>query len=274
MIFLDIPPGKVHAYSPAKDASALLAQGRTTGGSTIQEDGSLLLFQDGRISILSLNSDAQNGDAREVANGLCPHNDRFNDVIADPEGRVYAGTIGGDGRLLRFDPDGRTTELFDGIGISNGMGFSPDLKKMYFTDSVPRQIYCFDYDRETGDIRNRRVFAEIPVNEGVPDGMAVDAEGYVWTAIWFGGRVKRYAPNGRLDQEIFLPVKQTSAIAFGGPDLTDMYITTAATDIADSLQPPDYDKTALRGGGLYRVRIEGLRGKLPFRSRLSFPLTG
>jgi sugar lactone lactonase YvrE len=70
MIFLDIPPGKVHAYSPAKDASALLAQGRTTGGSTIQEDGSLLLFQDGRISILSLNSDAQNGDARTMTDSM------------------------------------------------------------------------------------------------------------------------------------------------------------------------------------------------------------
>ena len=267
IVFLDILPGAVHSYNPRKKQSSLLARGRITGGLTLQEDGSLLLFQDGRISILPLN-----GTAVEVASGLCPHNERFNDVIADPEGRVYAGAMGGNGRLLRFDPDGRVTELFDGLGIPNGMGFSPDLKTMYFTDSVPRHIYRLDYDRETGNLRNRRVFAEIPENEGVPDGMTVDADGYVWTAIWFGGRLKRYAPDGRLDREIFFPAKQTSAIAFGGDDLADMYVTTAGTNIADSLQPSGYDKAAPRGGGLYRVRVEGVRGTLPFRSRLSFPL--
>jgi sugar lactone lactonase YvrE len=268
MVFLDILQGAIHSYNPSTKQSSLLAKSRTTGGLTLQDDGSLLLFQDGRIAILPLG-----GRAVEVASGLCPQNERFNDVIADPEGRVYAGAMGGNGRLLRFDPDGSVTELFDGLGIPNGMGFSPDLKTMYFTDSVPRQIYCFDYDRVTGNLRNRRVFAEIPEKEGVPDGMTVDAEGYVWTAIWFGGRLKRYAPDGRLDREIFFPAKQTSAIAFGGDDLAEMYVTTASTNIADSLQPPGYDKGAPRGGGLYRFRVEGVRGNAPFRSKLSFPLT-
>jgi D-xylonolactonase len=267
IFFLDIPAGAVHSYHPAKKQSGLVNRGRPTGGFTLQEDGSLLLFQDGRISILPLN-----GVAREVASGLCPQNDRFNDVIADPEGRVYAGAMGGNGRLLRFDTDGKVTELFDGVGIPNGMGFSPDFKKMYFTDSVPRRIYCFDYDRKTGELENRRVFAETPADQGVPDGMTVDADGYVWTAMWFGGRIKRFAPDGRLDREVSFPAMQTSAIAFGGADLADIYVTTAGTSIADDLQPPGYDKTAYRGGGLYRVQLEGIQGTLPFRSKLSFPL--
>jgi sugar lactone lactonase YvrE len=268
VVFLDIPAGAVHCYDPVRNSTKLLARGRKTGGLTIQEDGSLLLFQDGRISVLSLN-----GAIREVASGLCPQNERFNDVIADPEGRVFAGAMGGNGRLLRFDPDGRVTELLDGAGIPNGMGFSPDLKRFYFTDSIPRHIYCFDYDRRTGSISRRRIFAEIPADEGVPDGMTVDAEGYVWTAVWFGGRIKRYSPDGLLDREILLPAKQTSALAFGGNDLSDIYVTTASSTGADDIQPAGYDRSAFRGGGLYRIHPNGIRGTLPFRSRLSFPLT-
>ena len=199
--FEDILGGTIHAYIPATGAYQLVCKTHITGGFTIQEDGSLLLFQDGRLSLMSLN-----GSVREVASGLLPNNNRFNDVIADPEGRVYAGAMeGGSGRLIRFDPDGTVTDLFDGLGIPNGMGFTPDLTGMYVTDSVPRKIYYFDYDRKTGDLTNRRVFAEIPKPDGVPDGMSVDADGYVWSAIWYGGRIKRFSPDGKLDREVFLP---------------------------------------------------------------------
>jgi D-xylono/L-arabinono-1,4-lactonase len=267
LFFVDITAGIVHEYDPLEGTSQPLSRGNTTGGLTIQEDGSLLLFQDRRISVLGLD-----GVQHEVASGLCSENERFNEVTADPEGRVYAGAMGGNGRLFRFDLDGRVTELLDGLGIPNGMGFTPDLKSMYFTDSTPRRIYKFDYKQETGEITNRRLFAEIHENEGLPDGMTVDAEGYVWTAIWFGGRIKRYAPDGRLDCEVLLPVKQPTAVAFGGPKLEDLFLTTAATDTADSLSPPGYDTTGARGGGLYRVHVDGVLGKPLFRSRLSFPL--
>jgi D-xylonolactonase len=211
------------------------------------------------------------GTQREVASGLCPHNARFNDVIADPEGRVYAGVMNGNGRLLRFDPDGTITELFDGVGIPNGMGFTPDLQGMYFTDSAARKIYQFDYDRKTGNITNRRVFVEISPAEGLPDGMTVDAEGCIWTAIWFGSRVKRFAPDGRLDREVFLPAYQTSAVTFGGPALTDVFVTSAAAPPDETLRPPALDLAAHRGGGLYHVRGVGIRGGPQFRSRLRFP---
>jgi sugar lactone lactonase YvrE len=265
LLFVDITEGEIRSYNPSAGISTLIGKTRVTGGFTIQEDGSLLLFQDGRLSLLNLE-----GASREVAQDQCPENDRFNDVIADPEGRVFAGTMGGNGKLLRFDIDGRATEMDAGFGIPNGMGFTRDLKGMYFTDSQAHKIYHYDYDRRSGGLSNRRTFADIPLDEGMPDGMTVDDEGYVWTAIWFGSRLKRYAPDGSLEREIRLQPKQTSSVTFGGSELTDIYVTTAATDIADSLAPPGYDRTALRGGGLYRWKLSGFRGRLPFRSRLHF----
>jgi D-xylono/L-arabinono-1,4-lactonase len=266
LLFVDITEGEVRSYDPSTGISALISKTRVTGGFTIQEDGSLLLFQDGRLSLLNLD-----GTLREVAHDQCPENDRFNDVIADPEGRVFAGTMGGDGKLLRFDTNGTVTEMSAGFGIPNGMGFTSDLQGMYFTDSRAHKIYHYDYDRSDGSLSNRRTFAEIPLEEGMPDGMTVDDDGYVWTAIWFGSRLKRYAPDGTLEREIDLPPKQTSSVTFGGRNLTDIYVTTAATDIADSLAPPGHDPTEFRGGGLYRLKLPGFRGKLPFRSRLHFP---
>ena len=265
LFFLDITKGTVHAYHPATQNCSVAAQTRITGGFTLQRDGSLLLFQDGRIATLT-----QYGVLREVARGLCPGNDRFNDVIADPEGRVFAGAMGGNGKLFRFDPDGSVTVMVDGLSIPNGLGFTPALDGMYFTDSLPRRIYYFDYDRKTGNLSNQRIFTEIPREEGLPDGMTMDRDGYVWTAIWFGGRVKRFAPDGRLDRDVLLPIKQTSAVTFGGADLTDMYVTSAAIVSGPELRPPGFDSEAPRGGGLYCLRVPGVRGGASFRSNLSF----
>jgi D-xylono/L-arabinono-1,4-lactonase len=265
LFFLDIPAGTLYRFDPDSGNCSRVKQTRTTGAVTLQCDGSLLLFQDGRIAELN-----RAGQLREVATGICPDNERFNDAIADPEGRVFAGVMGGNGKLVRFDVDGSMTVMMEGVGIPNGMGFTPDLSGMYFTDSTLRKIYYFDYDRKTGSLENRRVFAEIPRDQGVPDGLTVDSEGFVWTAVWFGSRVKRYAPNGRLDHEVSFPVTQTSAVAFGGPELTDLYVTSAAFGSGDSLLPPDYDLSAPRGGDLYCVKNLGIRGSLPFHSAICF----
>lgn len=264
LFFLDIPPGKVYAYSPATGRCDLFTEGPTTGAILLHADGRLVLLQDGRISICDLQ-----GRQKEAMKDLSPQGVRFNDGIADPEGRIFTGEIGGEGRVFRIDPDGSVHHLGKGIQIPNGWGFTPDLKRAYFTDSQPRHLYLFDYDRRTGALSNRRLFAEIPLSEGVPDGMCVDSEGFVWTAIWFGARLKRYAPDGRLDREIHFPIRQTSAVCFGGPDLGELFVTTAGTSLADSLKPPGYDVAAApRGGGLYRLRVPGLRGGPVFRARL------
>src|ERR1035437_3290488 len=127
VFFLDISAGTILAYTPATGECRPFSQGRVTGGMVLQEDGTLLLFQDGCISVLGLD-----GVQREVATGLCPGNERFNDVIADPDGRVFAGALGGSGSLFRIDTDGTVTELFDGFEIPNGMGFTQDGRGMYF----------------------------------------------------------------------------------------------------------------------------------------------
>jgi D-xylono/L-arabinono-1,4-lactonase len=265
LFFLDIPRSHVHGFTPANGGCRLFSQVRTTGGMTLQEDGSLLLFQDGSITVLKMD-----GTQHLLAEDQCPGNDRFNDVIADAEGRVFAGTLGGEGRLIRYDPDGTKTILLEGLGVPNGMGFTPDLKHLYFTDSVPRLIYRFDYDRSTGDLSNQRVFAEIPEDQGVPDGMTVDADGYVWTAVWFGARLKRYTCDGRLDREVHLPVRQVSALTFGGQDLEDIYVTTAGTHAADSMKPRNLAEPFPRGGGLYMLKLDGVRGVPQFRSDIGF----
>jgi D-xylono/L-arabinono-1,4-lactonase len=161
--------------------------------------------------------------------------------------------------------------VMDGLGIPNGMGFTPDLRQMYFTDSVTRTIYLFDYDSTTGKLGNKSVFAEIPRELGVPDGMAVDAQGNVCTAIWFGSRLRRYSPDGRLRDEVLLPSPQTSAVAFGGADYSTVFVTSAAGRGGDSLKPPEFNAEQPRGGALFSFHLEGWCGAPPFRSRIQLP---
>lgn len=265
VFFLDLTEGIIHVYSPSTSDCRVFSEGPVVGGMVLNEDGNLLLFQDGRVSLLTLD-----GKQQELAAEIDPENDRFNDAIVDPKGRVFVGTMGANGKLLRIDLDGSVTEIMDGLSVPNGKGFSSDLKQMYFIDSDPHKIYVFHYGQETGNLSNWRVLATLSQDEGFPDGMTMDADGYIWTALWCGGRLARFAPDGHLDCEIHLPVRQPSAVTFGGPDLNELYITTAASDLADWMGPSDYDKALPRGGGLYRLRIEGIRGVAPFRSRIHF----
>ncbi len=157
---------------------------------------------------------------------------RFNDGKCDRRGRFWVGSLAidttpGHGALHRLDPDGRCVMMDDGFHVSNGLGWSPDDRRFYFTDSRPRRIYVYDFDLESGAIENRRVFAQLPEGVGVPDGVAVDAEGFVWSAHWDGWCVTRYDPDGKVDRVINLPVPRPTSCAFGGPDLSTLYVTSA-----------------------------------------------
>lgn len=157
---------------------------------------------------------------------------RFNDGKCDARGRLWVGTLAintepGRGALWRVDPDGAVTRMADRIHISNGLGWSPDNRTFYFTDSGKRTIYAYDFDLEAGEIANRRVFAEIAAHDGVPDGLTVDAEGFVWTALWDGWSVQRFAPDGRPERRITLPVPRPTSCTFGGKDMTTLFVTTA-----------------------------------------------
>ena len=182
---------------------------------------------------------------------------RFNDGGVDPQGRFWAGTMGGGdpvGSLYRLDPDGAVTRMETGVGTSNGIGWSPDGRTMYFTDSPAKVIYAYDFDPATGAIANRRPFIHTPGEAGVPDGLAVDVEGYIWSARWNGWKITRYDPSGRAVREIPVPVALVTSCAFGGPDLDELYITSAWSELT-----ADARRAQTAAGDVYRVR-PGVRG--------------
>lgn len=157
---------------------------------------------------------------------------RFNDGKCDAKGRFWVGSLAintepGKGALWRYDPDGQAIRMLDGVHISNGLGWSPDNRTFYFTDSGPRTIWAFDFDLDAGTLANRRIFAQIEPHEGVPDGLTVDADGGVWTALWDGWGLRRYLPDGSIDRVVTLPVPRPTSCTFGGPDHRTLLVTTA-----------------------------------------------
>lgn len=226
LYWVDIPNGILHRYDPAIDEHEQCYQTSVIGGFTIQEDGSLLLFEDsGRIKLW------RDDETEVVVDEIREErNSRFNDVVADPRGRVFCGTMPTEdrlGRLYRLNLDGTLTQVLEGINIPNGMGFAPNRETLYVTESVPGKIYVLDYDESTGQLSNKQVFLDLSEEEGVPDGLAVDTAGYVWSARWDGGCLVRYAQNGQEDRRIAFPAHKVSSITFGGQDSTCAYVTTA-----------------------------------------------
>jgi sugar lactone lactonase YvrE len=158
---------------------------------------------------------------------------RFNDGKCDRQGRMWGGTMGDVewdqplGSLYRFGADRKVVRVEEGICCSNGLGWSPDSKTMYFTESFRHRIWAYDFDAATGNVSNRRVFHEMGEHESAfPDGLTVDAEGHVWSAQPMFGRLARYAPNGKLERVIELPVSRGTSVMFGGPNLDILYVTT------------------------------------------------
>lgn len=256
--WVDIPQGRLFSYDPTTGEHELRYEDSVISAATIQADGSLLLFMD-RGRVLRWDDDSTTRIVDEIP---AERDSRFNDVVADPEGRVFCGTMPTDdrlGRLYRLDRDGSIVELGDGYDIPNGMGFTPDQTKLYLTESNARRIYRFDYDATTGDLSNRRVFIETPENDGVPDGMTVDADGNVWSARWNGHRVVQYASDGTEIGQVELPTKKVSCPTFAGSDYTDLYITTAAGK--------NRNKEDDSAGALFHVPSAG-SGVAEFRSRV------
>jgi sugar lactone lactonase YvrE len=165
---------------------------------------------------------------------------RFNDGKVDPRGRFWAGTMQNNfgprgepiamdrayGALYRFDADGSVHTIEEGIGCPNTLAWSPDLRQFYFADSLQGRIHVYDFDADSGAVRNKRMFFEAP-NCGIPDGSAIDVDGCLWNARWDGGTILRIAPNGTLDRSITLPVPRPTSCIFGGATLSTLYVTSA-----------------------------------------------
>jgi len=260
LYWVDIPRGRMFRYDPATGSHEQCHQGEQVGGFTIQQDGSLLLFgENGSVRVWR-----EGGIVRTIVEEMPgERGSRFNDVIADPAGRVFCGTMprpdGAPGSLYRLARDGTLARLLGGLGCSNGMGFTPARRGLYHTDSIPREISLFDYDEGTGELANRRLFARLPEG-GLPDGLTVDAEGRVWSAIWGGGRVVRFDPDGVERESIELPAKLCASLTFAGPACSDIYVSCAGGD--------DRKANGPGAGCLFRVRGTGHRGVPEFFSRV------
>ncbi len=188
------------------------------------DDGWLLAAGRGFVHLRS------DGSSRHLAD-VAPAGTRMNDAACDPVGRLWAGTLADDhhpggGALYRLDRTGRTELMLDGLTISNGLGWSPDGTTMYLADSGPRVIHAFAFDAVDGTISDGRIFVTVAEDVGAPDGLTVDSAGDLWVAIYGGGRIQRYGPDGTLRQVLRIPAEQTTSCTFAGPALDRLYVTT------------------------------------------------
>lgn len=224
LIWVDILGCRVHTYEPGSGRRTVMtteqhvgaAKPRAAGGLVVNlRDGVGSYGPDGAFSWLH----------REPVPGR-----RGNDAAVAPDGALWAGSMPydetpGGGNLIRVAPDGTVAEVLDDVTISNGTGWSPDGTLMYYVDTPTGRVDVFDVEGER--VGNRRELARIEEGAGSPDGLTVDAEGCVWVALWDGAAVRRYTPDGKLDRVLPLPVSRPTACAFGGPDLRDLYVSTA-----------------------------------------------
>lgn len=257
LVSVDIMRGRVHVVDPAARAGRTLEVGQPVGAVVPwRKDALMAAVRDG-FATLSLDD----GRLTFVAHvELDKPGQRMNDGACDAAGRFWAGTMcmqerPGLGALYRLDPDRSTHTMIEGVSISNGIDWSLDQSRMYYVDSPTQRIDVFDFDPDAGAMTNRRPFAAIDPVDGTPDGLTVDAEGAIWLALWGGSAIRRYLPDGRLDRVIPLPVTHPTTCAFGGPDLADLFITSATIRLsaAERRQQP-------LAGAILRLR-PGVRGR-------------
>jgi sugar lactone lactonase YvrE len=227
LVWVDCNAGLVHRLSDAGGHTVIDA-GRLVGAAALRDNGGLVVARDN--GLLFLGPDGA-PDRDEIAFGLF-RNVRFNDGACDPAGRFLIGTTStdgsrGQGALYSVEPGGTVTELLSGITESNGLAWSLDGREMYYVDSGEPEIRRYDYDPATGSLGAMEVLIAFTDDEGLADGLIVDAEGTIWAAMWEGSSVCRISPDGDVLATLGMPVSQPTCPAFGGLDLDRLYVTTA-----------------------------------------------
>ena len=270
LYWTDIDGKKFYRYFWNERRHELVHDGFQVNGSTMQESRGFVVTNSSGIWLWDpqtkptlLASEAEGKDCV------------MNDCIADPEGRVYSGSyhykpngVAKPSFLFRIDTDGSVHVVDDGVQFSNGLAFSIDSSTLYFSDTVARCIYAYNWHQETGNLTNRRVFIPVPREEGFPDGLTVDAEGFLWCAQWFGARITRYDPDGKVERVVTVPATQTSSLAFGGPDLDTIFVTSASLSNMLAEAPSGYDPDKVFvGGRLYQMKSD-VQGRKEYRSRI------
>jgi sugar lactone lactonase YvrE len=228
LLRVDITRGRIHAWNPldhrvathelAGEVSAVVPREQAAGWLVAAGHRLLLCAGEAQRELAVVEDDRADN--------------RLNDCRCDPQGRLWAGTMSkrrtpGTAALYRLAPGGRIERVIAGTTISNGLAWSPAGDRMYFVDSTTQRIDAFDFDAAGGEVAHRRTLVEIDPNDGLPDGMTVDAEGGIWVCLFGGGAVRRYSPDGVLEAAIPLPVTNPTSPVFGGADLRTLYVTTA-----------------------------------------------
>jgi sugar lactone lactonase YvrE len=251
LLWVDISAPALRTYHPATGATGTLPVGGTISAVVPRAAGGLLaVAADGFAEL-----DEASG-ALVMLRTLRsePAGNRMNDAACDPAGRLWAGSMASDlrtpaGSLYRLDPDLTVHTVLRPVTISNGIGWSPAGRQMYYIDSRTQRVDVFDFEPDTGVASGRRPFVAIPERDGLPDGLAVDAEGGVWVALHGSGTIRRFGPDGRSSITVRVPVRAVTSCAFGGPGRTDLYITTSA-----ELEPDNGEPGSGPAGALFRAR--------------------
>lgn len=259
LLFVDIMRGDVHAFNPATASDRVVNIGLPVGAVAPTVRGDWIAAAGQGFHRV----DPDSGRRTRVAEATPGRTDlRMNDGYVDPLGNFWAGTLSlerapNQGALFRLTPDGNVKMVLGPVTTSNGLDWSPDGRLMYYVDTGTRRIDTFDIDLRTGTLGHRRPFADLTREAGRPDGLVVDAEGGVWVALWRGGAVRRYLPSGQIDVELAVPAALVTKCAFGGPDMAELYITTASRDLTaeERLAQP-------HAGGVFRSR-PGVVGQAP-----------
>ena len=273
LYWVDIDGRTVHRFDPATGQDEQRpAPGRPGSLVLTSSPGRLLVAIEGRLSLLDWASGAwhdwiQLEDAERLGT-------RMNDGRCDPVGRFWVGTMSDPaaavraaGSLYRVEPDGSSVVIRSDVGVPNGLAFAPDGRTMYWADTHRDTVWAYDYDVDTGEATRERVFLDFTDLPGRPDGACIDADGCYWIACVYGHAVLRVTPAGAVDQTIAVPAWKPTMVAFGGPTLSTLFITTIGGGGSHDVDPSDPD-----GGGVFALET-GYRGipEPPFGGDLSMP---
>ena len=259
LVWVDILAGLVNVVDPATGSRARHELGAPVGAVAPRAAGGWVAALERGFLLLDAGWRAE-GDVI-LAPGQGPGT-RFNDGGCDPAGRFWAGTLSYDGTpeaaaLYRLDPDGSVREVLGGVTNSNGIAWSPDGAQVYYVDTGLGRVDRLELDPSTGAVVGRTTVVSVPPSEGLPDGLTIDAEGHLWLALWGGGCVRRYAPDGELVLVLELPAALVTSLCFGGADLDELFITTAREGLSDA----DLAAQPL-AGSVFRCQ-PGVRGLAP-----------
>jgi sugar lactone lactonase YvrE len=232
--WIDVYNHRVHEFDPISGRDRFVDTGDVVTAIALAASGRLLVALRDRLAFLHL----EYGEIEPLCRLAFARPDtRLNDGKCDPQGRFWVGSMSqarGQAALYRYDSDGTLRVMETGLTLSNGLGWSPDGATFYLTDSAAQRIYAYQFDGAAGQLHDPRVFVELDDDGVEPDGLAVDEDGVVWSALWNGWCVARFDPDGHEMGRISLPVQCPTSLAFGGPDMTDLYITSASVGLSQA----------------------------------------